>query len=142
MDSASWALVLVALISGTFGLLQIILSQRKLGRIEKSGERLEGKADEVHKEVRTSNGRTMGQITEDNAKDIDEMRGDLMELAIIMAHHMGDDHAHEMVRKMRQARRDRTDTAQALRELAEEMEQREKDREQTRRRPPSNPKAP
>lgn len=151
MDGAAWAVVIAALIAGAFGLAQTIITSRKLGRIEASGERVEArtteidtKADAVHDQVRASNGRTLAQVAEDNSKDIDEMRGDLMELAIIMAHHIGDDHAHEMVRKMRQARRDRTDTARALRELADEMEQREKDREreEARARPPSNPNIP
>lgn len=78
---------------------------------------LDRSTQQVHEQVRTSNGRTLAQIAEDTVEDMDELRGDVMELAIQFARHIGDEHTHEMVRRHRQERRDREETVRTLREM-------------------------
>lgn len=124
MDGAALAVVIAAFVAGGFGLAQTIITQRKLGRIERSGERIEQRTDEidnrtsaVHEQVRASNGRTLVQIVEDNTEELAQLRGDMMELAIQFARHTGDHHTHDLVRRQRQAQRDRQQLGQDYREL-------------------------
>lgn len=143
-DGATWALIVVALITAAPPTLAALLNHRKIGRVEtKVDERgdevkvdlraLERKSDAVHDQVRTSNGRTLAQVAEDTVEDVDELRGDVMELAIQFAKHMNDDHTHAMVQRMRQARRDRTETARTIREIQEGDERAERRRTAERR---------
>lgn len=125
MDGGSLALVIVAVIGGMTTLAQTLLTTRRLGRIEKSGERVEArtteiddKAGKVHEQVRTSNGRTLVQLTEDNTNELAQLRGDVMELAIQFARHTGDHHTHELVQRKRQAQRDRQQLGRDVREVS------------------------
>lgn len=126
MDGAALAVVIAAFVAGAFGLAQTIITSRKLGRIEKSGERIEqrttdidDKADAVHDQVRTSNGRTLAQVTEDNTHELAQLRGDMMELAIQFARHTSDPHTHELVRRYRQNQRDRMQLGRDTREMTD-----------------------
>lgn len=111
MDAGT-ALVVAAAVTGAVQLVATLLTRQKLSRIET-------KADQTHEQVRTSNGRTLAQVAEDTVEDVDQLRGDVMELAIQFARHMGDEHSHAMVQRHRQARRDREETARTVREMAE-----------------------
>lgn len=129
---AGWALVAVAVVTGLFQVTTTLLNRQKLSKIKEQGDRIEVKTDDTHEQVRASNGRTMAQVAEDTSHDVDEMRGDIMELAIQFARHMGDDHTHDTVHRLRQQRRDREATARTVREMAESDPR--ADRRRTRRR--------
>jgi hypothetical protein len=123
---AGTALVVAAGVTGAIQLGNTFLTRQKLARIEAKTDRVETKTDRIetraeqtHAQVRTSNGRSLAQVAEDTVADIDELRGDVMELAIQFARHTGDSHTHEITRRMRQDRRDREETARTVRELAE-----------------------
>lgn len=136
---AGWALVIAAVVTGAVQVANTLLTRGKLSRIEAKTDRVEDKADRIeqradatHEQVRTSNGRTLAQVAEDTVADVDEMRGDIMELAIQFARHTGDRHTHDTVMRMRQDRRDREETARTVRELAEGDERAERRRRQRR----------
>lgn len=146
-EPSGWTLVVIAFIAAVPPSLVAVLtylgSRRQVARVEtKVDDRadeaksdiaaLEAKTDVVHNQVRTTNGRTLAQVAEDTVTDVDELRGDVMELAIQFARHMGDEHTHETVRRMRQERRDRQETAATLREMAEDDPRAERRRHQRR----------
>lgn len=125
MEGSSWAIVAVAFVTGVFGLMQTLLNRRALSRIEQSGERIEerttkidDKADTVAEQVRTSGGRTVAQMTEDNSQELAQLRGDLMELAIQFAKHTGDHHTHNLILRQRQEQRDRKQLGHDMREVS------------------------
>lgn len=125
MDAGT-ALVAAAVVTGSVQLGNTLLTRQKLSRIEEKADRnaakadrIETKVDDTHDQVRSSNGRTLAQVAEDTAHEVDEVRGDVMELAIQFARHMNDDHTHATVLRMRQMRRDREETARTIREMQE-----------------------
>ncbi|MEY2475094.1 MAG: hypothetical protein QOG87_409 [Actinomycetota bacterium] len=127
MDAGS-ALVGAAAVAAAAQITQTLLTRKKLTRIEAKTDRIEDRTTDTSDQVRTRNGRTLAQTVEDQTDDIDEMRGDVMELAIQFARHMGDDHSHSMVNRMRQGRRDREETARTIREIKEGDERAERRR--------------
>lgn len=118
-----WTLIIVALIAAVPSTIVAFANFQKLSGIRDDVSAVQDSANEVTEQVRMPNGRTLGQTVEDQANDIDELRGDVMELAIQFARHMGDQHTHDMVRKMRQQRRDRTEMGRELRQLGNDMEE-------------------
>lgn len=123
MDSGVW-LFAGAVATAAASVLVAVLNRRSLGRIETSVadthtsvNEAADSAKEAVEQVRTSNGRTLAQVVEDNTGEIAQLRGDMMELAIQLAKHTSDHHTHDLVRRQRQAQRDRQQLGQDARDL-------------------------
>ena len=122
MDAGGWfflGTLVTALSAVAVAFINGVLNRRSLGRLESSTTRIETKAHSVENQVRTSNGRTLAQLTEDNTADLDQLRGDMMELAIQFARHTGDHHTHDLIQRQRQKQRDRQELGRDARQLRE-----------------------